>query len=364
MGAVTQVTSSDHKPGAIFQQNPGPNTRVAAGTAISISVATPKLVSVPALRHLQRNDAIHETPSEIETGFVQSQDIPQDTLVSPGTSVGFAVSRQIARTLVLRSSHKNISPGESIVLSAELEPPFPGAEYQFSFGADNLVPGQWSSDAQALFRDLQDGDYEAVAAARWSDRSVESNRVRIVVHAVKYELRLLPRPMLPKLGEVVSFDAQLSPDKESATYIFHFGDATEDQSSSTPHAEHVYRSAGSYFAQVTARIRDTLPAGQAPHSHAFASPAVRLVVARASPILYYLLGLAAIPAAAYLIRRWTRGRSRVRVLVHRDPGVQIIEDRRRGPQGNGVEINVVRSWGEQTIQSRGPLCARIEAAHE
>jgi len=76
----------------------------------------------------------------------------------------------------------------------------------------------------ARFSDLEDGNYKAVAAARWNNRGVGSNQVPFVVHSIRYDVQLVPTPLFPKLGEIVSFRAELTPTVKDATYIFHFGD--------------------------------------------------------------------------------------------------------------------------------------------
>lgn len=379
MGAISQIASNDQKPGLIISQDPVAKSRVATGTLVSISVATPKLISVPSLIHHQKDDAIQilqlvglhfrpadirETLSEEETGIVLSQDPAAETLVTPGTSVSFAVSQQIARKLLLRASPRNLSPGESVVLSAELDPPFPGAEYQFSLAGGTEPSGVWSTDAQTQFNNLGDGNYEAVAAARWNNRSVGSNRVRIVVHSIKYEVRLIPKPLSPKSGDIVSFDAEVSPAVEHAMYIFHFGDWSEDRLSASPHAEYAYQAVGNHSAQVTVRISDTPAAGGTAHSHEFSSPPVQLCVQPPLPILLYVLGAAALAAAGYAMWKWLGPKPRVGVVIHKDLGVQTVEVPRRARKREGIEIHVVRSWGEQTIESKGPLWARIETIHE
>jgi len=379
MGAISQIASNDQRPGLIISQDPVAKSGVATGTPVSISVATPKLISVPSLIHHQKDDAIQilqlvglhfrpadirETLSEEETGIVLSQDPAAETLVTPGTSVSFTVSQQIARKLLLRASPRNLSPGESVVLSAELDPPFPGAEYQFSLGGGTEPSGAWSTDAEAQVSNLGDGNYEAVAAARWNNRSVVSNRVRIVVHSIKYDVSLIPKPRFPKSGDTVSFDAELSPAVEKATYIFHFGDGIEDQTSSSPHAQYTYQSAGNYSTQVTVRFSDTTAAGGPAHSHDFTSRSVQLTVEPRPPILFYVLGVAVLAGVGYAMWKWLGPKPRVDVVIHKDLGVQTIEVARRARKREGIEIHVVRSWGEQTIESKGPLWARIETIHE
>ena len=377
-GSVNQIATNDQRPGLVIAQDPKAKTRVLRGSLVAISLATPRLVPVPSLLHHQKDDAIRilqlvglqatpaaigETTSEEETGIVLSQDPPPETLVVPETTVSFKVSRQIERKLGLRASAKNIAPGESVVLSAELDPPFPGAEYQFSIGSGDLTPGPWSSDAQARFANLSDGDYEAIATARWNNRSVTSNRLHIVVHSIKYEVRLLPGSLHLRPDESVSFGADVSPAVKSATYIFHFGYGIADQTSSSPDAQYAYQTAGKYSAQVTVRIADMPAAGGATHLHEFPSPPVELLVQRGPLVPFYVLGTAALLAAGYAVRKWLR-KPRVAVAVRKDFGIQTVEIVRQGRSRVGIEIHVVRSWGEQTIESQGPLWARIESTHE
>jgi len=315
---------------------------------------------------------IREMPTEEETGVVLSQDPPPETLVGLGTSVSFTVSRQIERKLVLRAFPANISPGESVTLTAELDPPFPGAEYQFRFGASTPAPTDWSPDSQAQFTYLNDGDYEAVAAARWNNGSVSSNPVRIVVHSIKYEIRLLPDSLHVKSGETVSFRAEVNPTVETATYIYHFGDGIPDQASSLPTAQHVYHPIGNYSARVTVRSADTSVAGGAVHSHDFASPPVQLSVEPPPPppppIMFYVIGTALLIAVVVYAVQKVKSRGprarRLQILVHKDMGTQSVEAASGMPKGTNVEIHVVRSWGEQRIKSEGPLWARIETIHE
>jgi PKD domain len=298
-----------------------------------------------------------------------SQDPSAGTQVGWGTYVGFVVSRHIERKLVLRASPANISPREAVTLTAELDPPFPGAEYQFSFGAG--TPAAWSPDAQAQFTYLNDGDYEAVAAARWNNGSVSSNPVRIVVHSIKYEVRLLPDSLHLKSGETVSFLAEVNPTVETATYIYHFGDGIPDQASSLPTAQHVYHPIGNYSARVTVRIANTLVAGGAAHSHDFASPPVQLSVEPPPPpppIMLYVIGAAFLIAVVVYGVQKVKSRGpkarRLQILVHKDLGTQSVEAASGMPKGTDLEIHVVRSWGEQNIKSEGPLWARIETINE
>ena len=250
------------------------------------------------------------------------------------------------------------------MLSAELDPPFPGAEYQFSLGGGTEPSGAWSTEAEAQVKNLGDGNYEAVAEARWNNRSVVSNRVRIVVHSIQYDVRLFPKPLLSKTGETVSFGAEVSPTVEHATYIFHFGDGSADRTSSSPSVQYAYQAAANYSTQVTVRISDTLAAGAVEHSHEFTSRPVQLGVQPAPSILFYVLGAVALAGVGYAIWKWLGPKPRVAVVIHKDLGVQTIEVAPRVRKLEGIEIHVVRSWGEQTIESKGPLWARIETIHE
>jgi len=306
-------------------------------------------------------------PSQEETGIVLAQDPPAETMVRQGTSVSFTVSRQIEPKLTLRALPASIRPGESVTLAAELDPLLPGAEYQFSLGTG--ASSAWSTDAQAQFSYPSDGNYEATASARWNNGSVNSNPVNIVVHAIKYEVRLLPDPLDVKPGGTVSFRAEVSPEVERATYIYHFGDIIRSRTSSSPTAEYSYEKPGNYTAWVTVRIAESPTAAGAIHSHDFpSSPVLVTVEPPPPPIVLYVMGaamlIAVVSYAAWKIKSWGQKPPELEILVHKDPGIQSLPVAPHMPKGTNVEIHVVRSWGEQSIKSQGPLWARIETIHE
>lgn len=344
------------------------------------AVPTPRLVLVPTLIHHRKDDAvqllkfmglqvswkgIQETPSEEETGIVLTQEPPPGDMVRPGTFVSFTVSRQIERALVLRGFPTSIAPGGAVTLSAELNPPFPGTEYQFTSGVGTLAPTTWTTDAQAQFVYPTDGDYEATAAARWNNGSVSSNVVHIVVHPVKYEVLLLADPLDVKLGQTVSFRATVSPAVQRADYVYHFGDSSANETSSSATVQYTYKTVGNYSACVIARIADGPEAGGPAHSHDFASSPVRLsVVPSNSSVTVYVIGaVALVGVLGYAIRRFTRP-SGPQVVAHWDPGVQKLKLASQEYQRVDIEIHVMRSWGGQKIDSQGPLCARTETIHE
>src|SRR5260370_19902589 len=306
-----QFVASQRPPGTVVRQYPEARSKIKIGATVLVwvsaelptwqgaparqpnqgSVPATRLVPVPPLIHHRKEDAIQmlklvglqtssagiqEMPSQEETGIVLSQDPTAETMVRQGTSVSFTVSRQIERKLILRAFPASIRPGESVTLTAELDPLLEGAEYQFSSGTG--APSAWSTHPQAQFTYFNDGDYQATAAARWSNGSVKSNPVHIVAHAIKYEVRLLPDPLDVKAGVTVSFRAEVSPEVERATYVYHYGDKVPNDTSSSPTAQHSYEKAGNYTAWVTVRIAETPAAAGAIHSHDFPSSPVRLTI--------------------------------------------------------------------------------------
>lgn len=378
LGAVTQIPSTEQRPGLVVEQTPRPKSQVARGSSVSIFLATLKLVSVPSLVRHRKDDAIRivelvglsvspsdiqEAASEEETGTVLWQDPPAGTQVASGTPVRFAVSRQIERKLVLRAVPTNVVPGESVTLIAELNPPLPGAEFQFNFGEGD--PSVWSPDTQADFTYRHDGNYKATAGARWNNGNTNSNTVRIVVHSVRYEVKLLPDALKVRAGAVVAFRAEVRPPVQGATYIYHFGGSIPDQTSSLSSARYAYQQVGNYSVSVTARIPEVAGAGGAIQSHDFASPEVRLSVEGSDgSVAAYVMGAAVLIGvvgyAAWKIKSRKIIRARLQILVHKDPGIQSL----LLAPATGIDIYVVRSWGEQKIRSQGPLWARIEMIHE
>jgi beta-lactam-binding protein with PASTA domain len=381
LGGVTQIPSTE-RPGLVVEQEPGPKSQVSRGSSVSISLAAPKLVDVPSLVRHRKDDAIRilqlvglsvnppdiqETASEEETGIVLWQDPTAGTQVASGTSVRFGVSRQIERKLLLRAVPANIVPGDSVTLIAELNPPLPGAEFQFNFGEGD--PGAWSSDAQAEFTYRHDGNYKATVGARWNNGNADSNTVRIVVHSVKYDVKFLPDMVKVRAGEVVTFRAEVRPPVQGATYIYHFGDSIPDQTSSLSSVRYAYRLVGDYSASVTVRIADAAGAAGALHSHDFPSTEVRLSVTQGSAgsVTAYVIGAAVlIVVVGYAVRKIKSRKvteTGLQILVHKDQGIQSLLGS-GASEANGIEIAVVRSWGEQKITSQGPLWARIETIHE
>lgn len=392
-GGAKRVVFAGERPGYIFDQSPRPGTKVPPGTfvrtAVAVSRSPQPTVSVPDLFHRTREDAaqllqraglqvdfadISEESSEEQTGIILSQSPGAGLQVVRGTAVSFVLSRQIQHSLILRHNPASVVPGGPVTFTAALDPPFPGATFQFHFG-DGPATGDLN-EPQASHRYADDGDYTAFAIATLNGRQLVSNRVLLPVHSGPLDITLIPTPNHGTTRDSIAFHAAVKPPKTNAEYTFNFGDGSLPETSRSPNVTHTFGQPRTYSAWVTVHtVHERLPAGRPVHDHQFVSEPVELaIVAPPFPLRAILLGIAsvlALGAGAFFL---FRGRLRldgppppppelvIRVQTH--AGLQRIETPAHTLSIASVQFRAVHSPGEQTLECRGPLWTRIEASHD
>ncbi len=387
-GGAKKIPSEKEKPGNIFDQDPKPGTQVARGTSVRVAVAVGKppepTVEVPNLFHhnreeatgmlkqagLQANDSdITEASSEEETGIVLSQYPSAGTQVPRGTSVSFVSSRQIERTLVLRPDPASVVPGKPVTFTAELDPPFPGALFQFRFGegpgsGELVVP-------QATHEYSDDGDYYAFVIATLNGKELVSNRVLLPVHSIPLKVTLVPNRDRATTDDTIEFHAIVEPQPapDNAEYTFNFGDGTLAQTSRSPDARHSYTQRKTYSAWVTVHtVHESLTASKLAHEHQFVSEPVQLSIVSRPPSAWAIIAAVATAillagAAAFSgYRSYMLHKVRIRVAI--DTGKQRLETSTPPLEGMEVGFRAVHPPGQQALECRGPLWARIETMHE
>jgi beta-lactam-binding protein with PASTA domain len=384
-GGAKKVGSETEKPGSIFDQDPKPGTQVPKGTLVTVSVAVGKQaeppIEVPKLLHHSREEAaqmlqqvglqasnseITEKRSEEETGIVLSQFPLAGTRVARGTSVSFVVSRQIERSLVLRSTPASVVPGEPVVFTAELDPPFTGTTFQFNFGEG---PGTGELDLPRASHSYSgDGDYEVFVIAKVNGKQLVSNRVLVPVHRIPLKITLVPNRDHGTTNETIEFHALATPPApRNAKYTFDFGDGEQTQTSGSPDARHFYTQRGTYSAWVrVSTVHEPLAGGPAAHEHQFVSERVPLSIVPPLPgvlIAAAVTSLVLVGSGVFLGYRWYMTR-KVEVQLAKGAGSQRLEAPAGAILGVEVQFRGVRSPGEQTLVSRGPLWTRIETIHD
>jgi beta-lactam-binding protein with PASTA domain len=382
-GGAKEIISDQQTPGTILDQQPKPDTLVRRGTAIRVVIAVgpppEPTVEVPNLVQKKKEEAqqelqsvglqssdseIREVDSEEETGMVVSQVPPAGTRVKLGTRVSFDISRQIAHSFILRLRPTNATPGEPVTFTAELDPPFPGATFQFTFGEG--VRSEELDAPEVTHQYTDDGDYVAFATATLGGRQVISNRVEIPVHLARLDIRLLFTPVHARANETIQFHAAVTPSSQAgnAVYNFHFGDNTTDQTSSYPDVQHSYRQSDQYSAWVTVRtVHEPLPGSASVHEHFYTSDPIQVVIAPPLVFTWGIVGaiLGAVllaGAGGFLFYRWIQ-MQRLSFQVKKDAGIQWPERSEDPIASIRWQFRTVHSAGEQKIACRGSFIDKI-----
>ncbi len=282
----------------------------------------------------------------------------QQTNRRPGEGVA---PPRVEYALVLQANRTSAVPDERVMFTADLYPPFRGAEFEFEFGDGNksgplAIP-------QATYRYFADGNYEVRATANLNGLRVQSNTLRLSVHTVRVSVELVPKLDHTKTGEPIEFRAKVTPPVQDAEYTFDFGDGTLALNSRSPDARHSYRQSKTYSAWVAVRTA---------HEHKFFSPPVQVYIEPSTPLWAIIATvLAVMGVGAYsgigLRRRWRRGalgRAGVKIRARQGPGKQELEVPEHAASRDEVQFRAVRSAGQQTIEYRGRLVSRIETIHE
>ncbi len=233
-------------PGTIFGQEPQPDSRALAGTAVNVrvaQVAPAKPVIVPNLIHsdpervqqileksrLALGNVAHEE-SDSFIGLITAQSPQPGTRVKAGTPVSVTVASERPLVTVPDLVKREEATAAAMLSDAGLQM--------------GVVAQQDSDESSGTVLSQKPAGGTQVRKGSKVDLSVS--------HQILRRLVVMTDDPNPEIGERAKFHAHLMPEDDGFRYRFDFGDGSRGPWSSQSTATHEYQTAGRYRVQAVA----------------------------------------------------------------------------------------------------------------
>jgi len=152
--------------------------------------------------------------------------------------------------LIFSASPTPAREGELVQFTARLSSADPALQYRFVYGDGS--PSIWQSSANAQHSYARAGNYFAyVDVGDGKQALAGSARKQITIRPPQpLQVSLVASPLPARNGQLVVFNARVSPATPNTKYQFNFGDGTPTLWQVNPQAQHIYNSPGSHNAFV------------------------------------------------------------------------------------------------------------------